>query len=41
MKKLILTFACAALLVGCSTPPKAPQPSGDWIPVNQPLAAKE
>lgn len=41
MKKLILQLACAALLVGCSTPPKATQPTGEWKPVNQPLPAKE
>jgi hypothetical protein len=40
MKRLILISTCVALLVGCSTPPKTPQPSGDWKPVNQPLAAK-
>jgi uncharacterized lipoprotein YajG len=41
MKKLILYLACAALLAGCSTPPKATQPSGEWKPINKPLAVKE
>jgi hypothetical protein len=41
MKKLILKLACAALLVACSTPPKATQPFGEWKPVNQSQQAKE
>jgi hypothetical protein len=41
MRKLILRLACAALLVGCNTPPKAPQPKGEWKPVNKPLSVKE
>lgn len=41
MKKFILYITCAALLAACgSTPPKAPQPSGDWTPVNKPLTGK-
>ncbi len=41
MKKLILCLAYTALLAACgSTPPKAPQPSGEWTPVNKPLTAK-
>lgn len=41
MKKLILQLACVALLAGCSSPPKTPQPTGEWKPVNNPLAVKE
>ncbi len=41
MKNLILQIVCVVMLAGCSTPPKAPLPSGPWTPVNKPLAAKE
>lgn len=41
MKRLILEIVCVAFLAGCSSPPKAPQPTGDWTPVNTPTASKE
>ncbi|AUT76704.1 hypothetical protein C2L64_52400 [Paraburkholderia hospita] len=25
-------------LVACSSPPKPPEPTGQWVPVNQPVA---
>jgi hypothetical protein len=41
MRKMILQLVCAAVLTGCSAPPKAPQPTGEWKPVNKPLSVKE
>ena len=37
--KGILTLALLALsLQACSSAPKPPEPTGQWVPVNQPLA---
>jgi uncharacterized protein YceK len=40
MRKMILQIVCIALLAGCGTAQKATQPSGEWTPVNKPLASK-
>lgn len=39
--KLMIAGLLVASLWGCSSPPKAPVPTGEWMPVNtQPSAAK-
>lgn len=35
MKRLVAVLVIAAL-GACSTPPKLPQPTGQWVPVNHP-----
>lgn len=35
MKRLVAVLVIAAL-GACSTPPKPPQPTGQWVPVNHP-----
>jgi len=35
MKRLV-SLLVALALVACSTPPKPPQPTGEWVPVNRP-----
>ena len=35
MKRLVALLVVLGL-VACSTPPKLPEPSGAWVPVNRP-----
>jgi hypothetical protein len=37
MKKIVVVCGLALLLAAC-TAPKPPEPTGDWMPVNQPIA---
>lgn len=42
MKKLIAVLTTAILVTGCSSsPPKPPQPSGEWVPVNPPIVMQK
>jgi hypothetical protein len=34
MKRLVAVLVIAAL-GACTTPPKPPQPTGEWVPVNR------
>jgi len=36
MKQLFIVAMVIATLAGCGSPPKPPQPTGDWVPVNRP-----
>lgn len=36
LKALTLAWAAAIALQACGGPPKPPEPSGQWVPVNQP-----
>ncbi|CAE6863996.1 hypothetical protein R75465_07832 [Paraburkholderia aspalathi] len=38
MKSSIPILLVALALQACSSPPKPPEPTGQWVPVNQPLA---
>lgn len=34
--KRIVALVLVVSLVGCTSPPKLPEPSGEWVPVNHP-----
>jgi uncharacterized protein YceK len=36
MKQICIVAMAIATLAGCGSPPKPPQPTGDWVPVNRP-----
>jgi hypothetical protein len=36
MKQVLICVLIGTALTGCASPPKPPQPTGEWIPVNQP-----
>jgi hypothetical protein len=36
MKSALIGVALLATLSACSSPPQPPQPTGEWVPVNQP-----
>ena len=36
MKLVASVVLVLAVLWGCSSPPKPPEPTGQWVPVNQP-----
>jgi len=38
MKFVACVVLVLAVLWGCSSPPKPPEPTGQWVPVNQPTA---
>jgi len=38
MKLVACVVLVLAVLWGCSSPPKPPEPTGQWVPVNQPTA---
>lgn len=38
MKAILRAGLLALVLQACSTAPKPPEPTGQWVPVNQPLA---
>ena len=38
MKAILRAGLLALVLQACSTAPKPPEPTGHWVPVNQPLA---
>jgi uncharacterized lipoprotein len=36
MKNAVIGVVLLATLSACSSPPQPPQPTGEWVPVNQP-----
>ena len=38
MKNALIGAVLLATLSACSSPPKPPQPTGEWVPVNQPAS---
>jgi hypothetical protein len=38
MKGTLTLAVLALVLQACSSPQKPPEPTGQWVPVNQPLA---
>lgn len=38
MKLVASVVLVLTILGGCSSPPKPPEPTGQWVPVNQPTA---
>jgi len=40
MKKLIVASALMLLLLAACSAPKPPQPTGEWVPVNHPIATQ-